>query len=353
MIDKLRQRYIAPLETTMQRIMADFLPDEDGFGLMLRYVMGWVDTDDNAYAHNTGKRLRPMLMLVVTEALGGTVQPALPAAAAVEFLHNFSLIHDDIQDNSSLRHGRPTAWRVWGEANAINAGDAMFTLAYSALESLNRADSGRDSDSTAPLSVPADTVLQIWRLFNRTNLELTRGQHLDMRFEREPEVTVDAYLSMIGGKSAALIAASAYMGAIIATHDTRTAQQFYEFGHNAGIAFQIHDDILGIWGDEAVTGKSVSTDILSRKKSLPVLYALRQSTEMQQLYMQVDFNDDDVRQTMTLLDKAEARQYAEGIRQEYYSHALQALDQPSVSSLSADGRAMLVGLVDYLLERNH
>ena len=154
----------------------------------------------------------------------------------MELLHNFSLIHDDIQDDSPTRHGRPTVWKVWGASNAINAGDALYTLAYCALERL--------SDT-----VPADTVIKVWRIFNATTLELTRGQHLDMQFEHQTSVTVDDYISMIRGKSAALVAACAQIGALIASGDDELAARYAEFGLNLGIAFQIRDDILGIWGD--------------------------------------------------------------------------------------------------------
>ena len=254
-MQSLFQRYLPALDSTMQSIVTSQANQPDDFGIMLRYTFGWVDELGQPTSHPTGKRIRPILLLICSEAAGGNWQTALPAAAAVEILHNFSLIHDDIQDDSPIRHNRPTVWKVWGRPNAINAGDALFTLSYQALHQLQ--ENG----------VSPNTILQAWQIFNATALELTRGQHLDMRFENTANVTVEEYISMITGKSAALIAASAQMGAFIATDDLSLAHHYAEFGLNLGIAFQIRDDILGIWGDPQVTGKSVATDILSRKKS--------------------------------------------------------------------------------------
>ena len=132
-------------------------------------------------------------------------------------------------------------------------------------------------------------MLAVWAIFNRTNLELTRGQHLDMRFEKQAVVSVEEYISMIGGKSAALVSACAQMGALIGSGDEALAAHFAAFGRDLGIAFQIRDDILGIWGEPEVTGKSAATDILSRKKSLPVLYGLSQSEALVELYQRSTF----------------------------------------------------------------
>jgi geranylgeranyl diphosphate synthase type I len=296
---------------------------------MLRYPLGWVDAQGQPSEHATGKRIRPLLLLLCTEAVGGDWQAALPAAAAVELLHNFSLIHDDIQDDSPLRHNRPTVWKVWGRPNAINAGDALFALAYTALNGL------------AQTGVAPQVALKVWAIFNRTNLELTRGQHLDMRFEHQETVTVDDYLSMISGKSAALVSACAQIGALIGSGDEAMAEHFADFGRNLGIAFQIRDDILGIWGDPNVTGKSVATDILSRKKSLPVLYGLSRSERLHTIYHSEPFDESQVNEAVALLDAVGAQTYTQNCESEYFQQAMAALERANPQGEAARGLAAL------------
>jgi len=330
-------RYLGEIEYQLRQIVANHLHDEPGFGVMVRYAMGWVDQYDQPYSHMTGKRLRPMLLLLCNEAAGGDWRRAMPAACAVEMLHNFSLVHDDIQDASELRHGRSTLWKVWGTANAINAGDLMFTLAYAALSDI------------AP-DVSPEQVVDLWRIFNQTNIELTRGQHLDMRFETLDYVTVDQYISMIAGKSAALLAACAQMGSLVAHNDTKRADHYADFGLNLGLAFQIRDDILGIWGSPAVTGKSAATDIISRKKSLPVLFALERSSELREIYKQTSLTDADVIRAVGLLDDCGARDFAREQELKYYDLALAALQQASPVS---EARLMLDSFVSFLFSREY
>lgn len=329
------QRYFTELDATLKRVFREQFHDEQGFGLMLRYAMGWVNEDDTPYHKPGGKRLRPLFLLLCAEASGGNWTSALPAAASVELLHNFSLIHDDIQDSSDIRHGRATVWRVWGVANAINAGDAMFTLAYRALELLD---------------ISPALLIKILRIFNITNVELTRGQHLDMRFEKQHSVSLEEYISMIKGKSAALLATSAQLGALIGCGDEEIANFYSEFGLNLGIAFQIHDDILGIWGDASVTGKSTATDIVSRKKSLPILFGLEKSVELATLYQKDVFSEDDVNYIVGLLNTIGAKEYAIEQEKAYYDRAMLVLEKTSPSIEAKDG---LMTFVDFLFDRNY
>ncbi|MBZ0293724.1 MAG: polyprenyl synthetase family protein [Anaerolineae bacterium] len=312
MFEQLIQRYGADVDAMMRTVVERLPQDAPGFAVMARYPLGWVDEHDQPYQRQTGKRIRPLFLLLCNEAAGGDWHRALPAAAAVELLHNFSLVHDDIQDDSPIRHGRPTVWKIWGVANAINAGDALFSLAYAALESLSS-------------QVDSETVIKVWRVFNQTNLMLTKGQHLDMRFEHQDKVAIADYITMITGKSAALLSACAQMGALIATGDDRLAERYGEFALNLGIAFQIHDDILGIWGDPDVTGKSVATDIISRKKSLPVLYGLENSQRLHKIYQQETLEDADVTEAVQILDTVGARDYTREMETEYYERALAKL----------------------------
>lgn len=335
MFAQLAQPFFAELDAVMRQVVSRIPDDAPGFGVMLHYALGWTDADGRPYPYPTGKRIRPVLLLLCAEAAGGRWQNALPAAAAVELLHNFSLIHDDIQDNSPTRHKRPTVWKIWGVANAINAGDALFSLSHCALEALSA-------------TLQPTTLLRIQSIFNATMLELTRGQHLDMRFEHQDTVSVADYISMITGKSAALVAACAEMGALAGSEDAALASRYAEFGLNLGIAFQIRDDILGIWGDPNVTGKSAATDILSRKKSLPVLYGLGHSLELEAIYQRETFDDADVREAVALLDRLGVRGYTQEQETLYYQRALAALRS---ANPQGDAAQQLLMLVDTLFGR--
>lgn len=323
----------------MRQIVADHLPDTpDQYNIMARYPLGWVDATGQPYNEATGKRIRPLLLLLCAEVAGGNWKRALPAAAAVELLHNFSLVHDDIQDNSPTRHNRPTVWKTWDAANAINTGDALFTLSYVALNQLST------------VGVSPETTLAAWQIFNSTCIRLTHGQHLDMSFESQRSVTVDEYMTMIHGKTAALLAACAQLGALIATDDLSIAAHYETFGLNLGLAFQIRDDILGIWGDSDVTGKSSATDIVSRKKSLPVLYGLEHSKELTALYARETFEESHVAQAVSLLDAVNARDYATEQEKRYYDRAMEAIDRTTTLQ---PGRDNLQKLIDALLQRQY
>ncbi|MCX8063415.1 MAG: polyprenyl synthetase family protein, partial [Anaerolineales bacterium] len=231
---------------------------------MLAYHMGWIG--EGAGPKATGKRIRPMILLLCTAASGGDWQKALPAAAAVEFVHNFSLIHDDIEDNSQYRRGRLTVWAKWGLAQGVNAGDALFTISHLALHRLSN-------------SLPTEIVIQSAKLLLETCLQLTQGQFLDISFENRAEISLEEYQTMINGKTAALFAACAQLGAIIANRDKMCQSHFREFGKSLGLAFQIIDDLLGIWGDEEQIGKSTTSDLVSGKKTYPVILGLQSNGE--------------------------------------------------------------------------
>jgi geranylgeranyl diphosphate synthase type I len=235
----------------------------------------------------------------------------LPAAAAIELLHNFSLIHDDIEDNSSTRRGRQTVWSLWGIAQAINAGDGMFASAFHALARLS--DRG----------VPAEAAVQALQTFTQACILLTKGQQLDMTFETQDEVTVDAYTGMIAGKTAALLSATAEIGAIVAASSEERRGHFARFGFNVGLAFQVYDDLLGIWGDQAMLGKSTASDILTRKKTFPVLYGLAKSPELRELYAKDEI---DLARAVALLDQAGAKRYTQNAAERYSDTAMAHLE---------------------------
>jgi geranylgeranyl diphosphate synthase type I len=251
---------LTAIEEELQRVVAEVRrPGVEEMYLMLAYHMGW--EGEGAGPDARGKRIRPLLVLLAASAAGGQWQHALPAAAAVELVHNFSLIHDDIQDQSSLRRGRPTVWQRWGAAQAINAGDTLFSLAQLTLLRLRE-------------TVSLEVALRASRILQETCLSLTQGQHLDMAYQERGDLSLDAYWPMVNGKTAALFSACTHLGALVAQAPQPICDSYRKFGHHLGLAFQAQDDLLGIWGDEATTGKSSESDLLTGKKSLPILYGL-------------------------------------------------------------------------------
>jgi geranylgeranyl diphosphate synthase type I len=234
---------------------------------MMRYHLGWADERLGPIEAPIGKRLRPLICLLTAQACAGgdsaaaSVERAMPAAVALELLHNFTLIHDDVEDGDALRHHRPTVWKLWGEPQAINVGDGMHVLAHLALLELRER------------GVPAERVLGLAGRLAETSLIITEGQHLDMSFESRPEVTPHEYLDMIGRKSAALLGCAAFMGGAVSGADAQLLPALERFGFELGLGFQIRDDVLGIWGKSEVTGKPAG-DLRRRKKTLPSMYAL-------------------------------------------------------------------------------
>jgi geranylgeranyl diphosphate synthase type I len=315
LLTTLLSRYLPALEAELRDLLASAGPPYSDYYSMLHYHMGWLDAQLRATQGQSGKRVRPILCLLACEAAGATFKQSLPAAAGIEALHNFSLLHDDIEDRSETRRGRPTAWKLWGQPQAINGGDGLYALAHTAFTRLP----GR--------GVPVERAFTALRVFSQTCLELTYGQHLDLCFEDRLDVTVEEYLHMIEGKTAALIATSAYMGAFLAGASETTAEHYRKFGHHLGMAFQVRDDILGIWGDEGVTGKSTSTDIETRKKTLPVVYGLERSPLLRQLYAGDAVRPDHVAWIVHALDELGARQKADALAAEHHQQAMQALEQ--------------------------
>jgi geranylgeranyl diphosphate synthase type I len=305
------------------------------FYAMQQYQLGWRDEQLEPANVDPGKLLRPQLTLLACRAAGGDARQALPLAAGIQLLHDFSLIHDDIEDNSDTRRGRPTVWKLWGLAQGINAGDGMFVVAHLALHRLS--DAG----------VPAEVALEVLRRFDQTILTICEGQFLDLSFEGDLRISEADYLTMISRKTAALAAAAAGLGAIIGGADAATAQALFDFGQNRGLAFQIQDDVLGIWGDPAVTGKPAAADLYRRKVSLPIIHALRtaaQSATLAQLYSQAEISANDVTQMLAILAEAGARGYTEGVAAFYHQQALAALD-------AAHGNAAALAELRALAER--
>ena len=303
------------------------------FHYMLAYHLGW--EGDGAGAEARGKRLRPLLLLLTCYAAGGDWERAIPAGAAVELVHNFSLIHDDIQDNSPLRRGRTTLWQQWGIAQAINAGDAMFTLAHLALLRL-------DEQSSPGIVIKAARILQ------QACLQLTQGQYLDLDYETRNDLSIDDYWPMVKAKTAALMASCTELGALIAgTNEARQAS-FRQFGLSLGLAFQVQDDLLGIWGDGMITGKSAESDLISGKKSLPVLFGISQKGQFYQRWSQSPFKNEELPELAALLETEGARSFTEEQANLLTEEALRAIDQAKPHGLAGE---ILESLTLKLLKR--
>jgi geranylgeranyl diphosphate synthase type I len=302
---------------------------------MLAYHMGW--EGEGAGKEAQGKRIRPLLTLLCADACGVDWHAALPAAAAVELLHNFSLIHDDIQDQSQLRRGRPTVWVKWGIAQAINAGDMLFTLAFLALQNLEETSSGA-------------VALDASRILQKVCLRLTEGQYLDLSYEKRPDLTLADYWPMITGKTSALLGGCAALGALVGRADRDRREAFDEFGVKLGLAFQVLDDWLGIWGDEALTGKSAESDLISGKKSLPVLFGLAQENQFARRWRQGEIQVAEISQLVRLLEEDGAQSFtlseADRLTKEARAALHRAVPEPERAKNLSD-------LTEQLLQRRY
>ena len=308
---------------------------------MARYQLGQVNADGSPATTDRGKAVRPTLCLLMCEALGGDLEAALPAAAGLELLHNFTLVHDDVMDDDETRRHRPTVWVVWGRPQAIDAGDLLHVLA-----TLSVLRSGGSGAAAMLAKEATEVVTQGCRL-------VTEGQHLDIAFETAPTVGVADYLDMIARKSAALLAVAFELGAIFAGNDPATRDACRAYGRELGIVFQIRDDVLGIWGDPAVTGKPVGADIRKRKKTLPVIHALESSEGSDRERLRSMFSDHskppDVESTMTILERAGSRDFTQEQIRKHGNLASQALARLPVN---AWGLRNLETVATYIAARN-
>jgi len=333
-MDNLTPTLLSAVEDELQRQAARLdQPHTRPFHEMLTYHMGW--SGYGAGPEAAGKRVRPLMLLLTAAACGSDWRPALPAAAAVELVHNFSLVHDDVQDNSDKRRGRPTVWAEWGVPMAINVGDALFVMSNQAILDLSRA-------------YPAGTVLKAAGILHDTCLDLTRGQFLDMSYEKRADLGVDDYWPMVAGKTAALLAACCRIGAALGGADEATEEAYRSFGHFLGLAFQVQDDILGIWGDEAVTGKSAASDLLEGKKSLPVLAGLGKKGEFARRWAEGPITPGEVEQVARQLASESAYEFAHEAARQMTDLALNSLRTADPQGEAGDA---LTALAQKLLSR--
>lgn len=319
------------------RAAVDLLPAE--IRQIAGYHAGWWDADgrDSAVA---GKAVRPALTLACAVAVGGKAGTAVDAAVAVELVHDFSLLHDDVMDGDLTRRHRPSAWAVFGVPRAILAGDALLTAAIQQV-----AATGQDLATVGTMVRVLATAVQ----------ELCAGQGLDLAFEVRADVTVAECMAMAEGKTAALIGAACELGALAAGTDPRRARCYRTFGRRLGLAFQLADDLLGIWGDPAVTGKPAGSDLVSRKKSLPVVAALTSGTkageQLALVYGQPsELDDRDAALAAALVEQAGGRAWAQAEADRQTEAALRALAEADPDPVAL---VDLEALTTLLAHRDH
>jgi geranylgeranyl diphosphate synthase type I len=338
-LDELTRRLIPRIELAIETAISREVSDP-WMRAAIGYHFGWTDAEfatvppDHRPA--SGKRLRPLLAILsylaglaatdLSAVDGPDLDGAVSFASAVELIHNFSLIHDDIQDRDRTRRGRPTLWTVCGEAQAINVGDCVQALAFACVGELGRC------------GVDQATVGQLVSAVARATIEMTIGQRLDVTFERMSEVDIGLYSAMIAGKTGAVMACATHGGALLAAGKigpgaAGQAALYAEFGRQLGLCFQVRDDILGIWGNEAETGKSNAGDIRRRKKSLPIVIAMGAATgaardRLLSLYgLSTELDDDEEREVRGILEGCAAQAISQRQAELHAELAVQALAQ--------------------------
>ena len=253
---------VPPLLSQARNLMMSAMREAvDGLSPRIRrvvaYHLGWIDAQGNEVTEPGGKAVRPALVYACAVAVGGREESATPGAVAVELVHNFSLLHDDVMDRDTERRHRPTAWALMGIGEAILAGDALLALAQDLL-----------------IDPPTPERLRAAAALSEATADMITGQAQDLSFEERDDVGLDECVAMLTNKTAALIACSCKLGAILGGGSERQVEALGAFGHSLGISFQAVDDVLGIWGQPELTGKPAHSDLRQRKKSLPVVAAL-------------------------------------------------------------------------------
>ncbi|MBO4870744.1 MAG: polyprenyl synthetase family protein [Muribaculaceae bacterium] len=284
-----------------------------------------------------GKRLRPVLALMSCDALGGDIHAVLTPAVGLELFHNFTLLHDDVMDRADVRRGQPTVHRKWNDNVAILSGDAMLTMATQHI--------ARTDDRHLP------TVIG---LFNRTAMEIYEGQQWDMDFEGRHNVSVEEYLKMIRLKTSVLLGCACQLGAIIADANQTDTEAIYEMGVNLGLAFQLQDDALDVWGDAATFGKEIGGDIMNNKKTFLLINAMKRATGDEAMELRRWLNDPEaprdskVAAVTALYERLGLRELSNEAIAHYNDLALQALQR---TSMGGEAREAFTQLINRLVAR--
>ena len=306
--------------------------------LPARYHFGWAEADGSPSAIGAGKGLRPTLAVLSAEAVGAAAEAGVPGAVAVELVHNFSLMHDDIIDGDTERRHRTTVWAAFGIDDAVISGDALHNLAFQVL-----------LEDPTPERVAAATGLA------RATAAMIAGQAADMAFDDQPRVTFEDCLAMEAGKTGALLGYAASVGAVLAGAPATMVDALDGYGRELGLAFQAVDDVLGIWGDPAVTGKAAGNDLRERKKSMPVAIVLSggdaAADELAAIYdTPGDLTDDQVVRAADVIDAAGGRTRTEDEARHRLDAALLAIDGVGLVDTTV---AELTGLARFVADRDH
>jgi geranylgeranyl diphosphate synthase type I len=309
-----------------------------------RYYMGWQEIDGSDSNSMGGKRMRPTLAMLAADAVGGDLERATPIAVALEYVHNFSLIHDDLEDMDRVRHHRPTVWAVWGEPAAIVSGNAMLKIADHAAWKLRS------------VGVEESVALEAEAVLTNHYLKMMEGQYLDISFETKESVSVDQYLDMIERKTGALIEASIYLGSLVAPEkgpDRQKATALKSIGYDLGRIFQIRDDVLGVWGG-VETGKPVGADIKRKKKALPAVHALSNSTgpsadRLKEIFRtEGDLNAEDVHVVLEVMENLGTQEYCQTMAEQRWVECKRMIESLEISGTTA---AEFTELGEFLLIR--
>lgn len=319
------------VNSELEKNTTKLFPEKDSeLGEIFRYHLGLGDKKEKR-----GKRIRPLLTLLCTEGAGADWKTAIPAATAIELVHNFSLIHDDIEDNGELRRGKEAVWKRWGLAKGLNAGDAMFAAAFFVLTAYEKVSS-------------SNIDLKTIELLSNTCVKLTEGQQMDIDFEFREMVTQSEYFEMIDKKTAELISCSTLMGATIGGLEKRQQILYEDYGRNLGIAFQIYDDWLGIWGDPEITGKSASSDLMEGKKSLPIILGLKYSKKFRISWKSGNFTAASLEELSNYLEEGGVKKMVENEYRLWTDKALESLENMHCRS---GVKIILIELTNKLLTR--
>ncbi|AFU02761.1 polyprenyl synthetase family protein [Nocardia vulneris] len=324
-----RRRCAPALEAALQELPGP-MP------LMAGYQLGWWDSKATRGNFRQGKSIRAALVFAAAQACGGDAATAVSAAAAVQLLHNFTLVHDDLIDEDTLRRGRPTVWSVWGKTNAILLGDALHAAAVKLLAEAPWQDSA---------------ILAAVRRLEAAATEACGGQFEDCAFEAAGDIDTESYLRMAMGKTGALVGCSCALGALSAGADPAVVDALDRYGRELGMAFQFTDDLMGIWGDPEITGKPAGADIARRKRSLPVVAALRSGTpeavELEQIYRSdIPLTAAQITKAITLIAGAGGRSYTARAAIDRAAIAIRLLPDPANS-------AALIALNSLAVNRDH